>query len=380
MFLHYVDNILVASDNDKSLKVFVAKLTTWFEAEAKLVVDWYLQTHLSQDKYGNIMLDQTQYAKGLVKRFLPTHPEEVLHSDLKKYASPMKWDVKLSHEDNSKSKEEVKALKDEYGFKYLALIGCFNWLLYTCYEELYPMQNYVNSWISQAGLISKPQLIYYTISIVTHQSHWCSITPLNPHQLRPRSWTNSKASGTNTIPPLLSLLTACTQALTKESPQHVICWWYKEVWSNIPHGFQIPCLGQIQKQLLFRCDHEDLVDNEGVCAPLHEQLMWYTNRTYFGGQQCRHCNEYFRPTNETNLPCGESLLVWKAGNTRRKGSLCQGQWQNTTSRWSWNQEPTSCRILTLHLPIRSSRLLVKRGLLQYLKVLVGFIPHQCAWH
>ena len=28
MFLHYVDNILVASDNDKSLKVFVAKLTT----------------------------------------------------------------------------------------------------------------------------------------------------------------------------------------------------------------------------------------------------------------------------------------------------------------------------------------------------------------
>ena len=168
MFLHYVDNILVASDNDKSLKVFVAKLTTWFEAEAKPVAGWYLQTHLSQDKYGNIMLDQTQYAKGLVKGFLPTYPEEVLHSDLKKYASPMKWDVKLSHEDNSKSKEEVKALKDEYGFKYLALIGCFNWLLYTCYEELYPMQNYVNSWISQAGLISKPQLIYYTISIVTH--------------------------------------------------------------------------------------------------------------------------------------------------------------------------------------------------------------------
>ena len=42
--------------------------------------------------------------------------------------------------------------------------------------------------------------------------------------------------------------------------------------------------GRIQKQLLFRCDHEDLVNNEGVRAPLHERLMWYTNCTYFGGQ------------------------------------------------------------------------------------------------
>lgn len=140
MFLHYVDDILVASDDEESLKVFLAQLTTRFEAEAKPVADWYLQTRLSQDKHGNITLDQTRYAKGLVRRFLPNFPEEVSNSDLKKYASPMKRETKLSQEDNSKSKEEVKALEDEYGFKYLELIGCFNWLSYTCYEELYAIR------------------------------------------------------------------------------------------------------------------------------------------------------------------------------------------------------------------------------------------------
>ena len=140
MFLHYVDDILIASNDDDALKVFLAHLTTRFEAEAKPVADWYLQTRLSQDRNKNVSIDQTRYAKALVKRYLPNYPQEASQRDLKRYASPMKRDVVLSRDDNSKTKEEVRALEDEYGFKYLALIGSFNWLSYTCYEELYAIR------------------------------------------------------------------------------------------------------------------------------------------------------------------------------------------------------------------------------------------------
>ena len=140
MFLHYVDDILVASDDDVAKEMFLAELTTKFEAEVRPLADWYLQTRIQQDKDLNITLDQTRYAKAMVKRFLPNIPEEASASDIKKFESPMRREANLSKEDNSNTKEEVQALEQEYGFKYLALIGCFNWLSYTCYEELYAVR------------------------------------------------------------------------------------------------------------------------------------------------------------------------------------------------------------------------------------------------
>ena len=109
-----------------------------FDIECKPRADWYLQTRLQQDKDKNVSLDQTRYSKSMIQRFLPALAnQEPTKSEMKKYQSPMKLNVSLTKDDNSKSKEEVKQLEEEFGFKYLELIGCFNWLSYTCYEEIF---------------------------------------------------------------------------------------------------------------------------------------------------------------------------------------------------------------------------------------------------
>ena len=45
--------------------------------------------------------------------------------------------TKFTVDDCSKNLDEVLALEQEYGFRYMELIGCFNWLSYTAVEELY---------------------------------------------------------------------------------------------------------------------------------------------------------------------------------------------------------------------------------------------------
>ena len=48
---------------------FIEALKERFYVEAKPWVDWYLQTHIQQDKDGNVTLDQMRYSKEMVARF-----------------------------------------------------------------------------------------------------------------------------------------------------------------------------------------------------------------------------------------------------------------------------------------------------------------------
>ena len=87
MFLHYVDDILVASTDQRFLSAFFEQMKEKFDIEVKPRADWYLQTRIQQDKDGNLTLDQTRYAKAMITRFLPTFSsEEPSEKDKKKYA------------------------------------------------------------------------------------------------------------------------------------------------------------------------------------------------------------------------------------------------------------------------------------------------------
>ena len=138
LFLHYVDDILCASTNDVELEKFVNAMKSRFEIEAKPRADWYLQTRIQQDADHNILLDQSRYCKSMISRFLPAFATgEPSEQDAKKCASPAKTGVKFTRDDCSTSRTQVEELEQEYGFRYIELIGCFNWLSYTCYEELF---------------------------------------------------------------------------------------------------------------------------------------------------------------------------------------------------------------------------------------------------
>ena len=66
MFLHYVDDILIASTDQRFLSAFFERMKEKFDIEVKPRADWYLQTRIQQDKDGNLTLDQTRYAKAMI--------------------------------------------------------------------------------------------------------------------------------------------------------------------------------------------------------------------------------------------------------------------------------------------------------------------------
>ena len=137
-YLHYVDDILSTSDNEVEHQKFLARLAERFDVDIKPRADWYLQTRIQQDSDGNITLDQARYAKSMVQRFLPNYAGQApSKKDLQRFRLPVKFDARLFKEDCAKSKEEVESLEREYGFRYIELIGCFNWLSYTCVEETF---------------------------------------------------------------------------------------------------------------------------------------------------------------------------------------------------------------------------------------------------
>ena len=137
-YLHYVDDILIDSNHEASKRAFVNKLREHFDLEAKPRADWYLQTRIQQDKDKNITLDQTRYCKSMIQRFLPLLAnQQPTRQELRQYESPMKPGITLLKDDLSKDLGEVADLEREFGFRYLELIGCFNWLSYTCYEEIF---------------------------------------------------------------------------------------------------------------------------------------------------------------------------------------------------------------------------------------------------
>ena len=140
LLLHYVDDILIAGTVQRDLMEFVDTLKSRFDTEVRPTADWYLQTRLGQDKDKNVLLDQSRYSKSMVNRFLPNLPLEPTEKEKIKYASPVRVSMKFTRKDCSENKEEVEELEKEFGFRYIELAGCFNWLSYTCYEEIYAIR------------------------------------------------------------------------------------------------------------------------------------------------------------------------------------------------------------------------------------------------
>ena len=103
-FLHCVDDILCASDNEQEREAFLVRLCLKFKAGIKPRADLCLQTRLQQDAKGNVTLDQTRYAKSVVKHFLPNFVnEEVTLKGERKCASLVKAGTLFSKEDKSKN-------------------------------------------------------------------------------------------------------------------------------------------------------------------------------------------------------------------------------------------------------------------------------------
>lgn len=119
--------------------------------ECKDTADWYLQTRIQQDIDYNVTLDQRRYALSMLQRFLPNYVDTpVTEVDKIKCAAPARYDSDFLKTECSQDKVGVEALEQEYGFRFIEVVGALNWLSYTCYEEIYAIRKLCR-FMSNAG-------------------------------------------------------------------------------------------------------------------------------------------------------------------------------------------------------------------------------------
>ena len=139
LVLQYSDDFLAAGPPEE-LERFKLAISKRFDVEIKPRADWYLQARLRQDADGNVLLDQQRYSKSIVQRYLPNSSLDPTPDDVKKYRSPLPYDFKWTKDDNSRTRKDVQALEDEYGFRYIEVVGSLNYLANTATEELFAIR------------------------------------------------------------------------------------------------------------------------------------------------------------------------------------------------------------------------------------------------
>jgi Reverse transcriptase (RNA-dependent DNA polymerase) len=66
LILHYLDDLLAASNSEKFHRDFITALKDRFHVEHQPRASWYLQSRIRQDRHGNIYLDQERFSKAVV--------------------------------------------------------------------------------------------------------------------------------------------------------------------------------------------------------------------------------------------------------------------------------------------------------------------------
>jgi len=135
--LVYSDDLLSSCTDSKLHHEFKTRFSKTFEAKWQPVADWYLSARIQRDSDGNITIDQNRYGISIVQRYLPNADAVPSEADLARYADPLPSDFKWLNSDCSSSTAEIAKLEQEFGFRFIEVVGSLNFLVNTSYRLLY---------------------------------------------------------------------------------------------------------------------------------------------------------------------------------------------------------------------------------------------------
>ena len=85
----YVDDFLYFGTTEKTRKKFELEFGSRFNIEFQGKAHWYLAARINQDKNFNITIDQSRYAKSIVKCYLDPAGVKKIHKRIFKYFAPI---------------------------------------------------------------------------------------------------------------------------------------------------------------------------------------------------------------------------------------------------------------------------------------------------
>ena len=132
--LDYVDDMLYFSTSDRLIDEFKSRLAKRFDVEFLGRVHWYLSCRIRQDIDYSITIDQSRYAKAIVKQFLESAGTA---EDSRTYDSPLPTDFVATADDKAKTLEDSQALQKQYRIDYGSCVGCYIYLSNTRPDLMY---------------------------------------------------------------------------------------------------------------------------------------------------------------------------------------------------------------------------------------------------
>ena len=110
-------------------EAFAKEVAGWFHINILSNTHWFLSIWIIQDEHRNVMLDQSQYCKAIVKRYLGNsmHQGKVIDR-------PLPNSFEASKADGPSSKAESDTLLERYGISYPSCIGALIYLTATQLE------------------------------------------------------------------------------------------------------------------------------------------------------------------------------------------------------------------------------------------------------
>ena len=226
--LQYSDDILMASTNPAARSLFVSEMTKRFDIEHTPRATWYLQAQVQQDSSLNITIDQTRYAKSIVKRYLPNASYPPSAEDIATYSAPLPYDFKWHTDDCSVTDQDVLVLEKEFGFRLIEVAGSLNYLSNTAIACLFAIRKLCR-------FTRKPGLPHFkATSHLLHHIRCCPPSPLvYYHEVH--------------TSPLFTLL----KAASVPQPNSSIHYFTDSSWQDCPDGRSTGCfLGFFQGGLI----------------------------------------------------------------------------------------------------------------------------------
>jgi hypothetical protein len=121
----YIDDFLYFGTNDKTRKQFELEFGSRFNIEFQGQAHWYLAARITQDKDMNTTIDQSRYAKSIVRRYLDTAG---VKKSTREVTSILPITFVPTKKDCADTPENSSLLQTEYNLDYASCVGSLIYL------------------------------------------------------------------------------------------------------------------------------------------------------------------------------------------------------------------------------------------------------------
>jgi hypothetical protein len=143
LILLFADDQLMACTDASVLHEYMLAMKQLYQTEWHTSADWLLNARINRLANGDITLDQSRYSKAIVQQYIPNAEHDQLFitaADRIKYMNPIPASFVFTKYDCSYELNDVRILEEQFGFRYIEVVGSLIFLANTAVRQLFAIR------------------------------------------------------------------------------------------------------------------------------------------------------------------------------------------------------------------------------------------------